>query len=209
MTTPQAPSLPRGSRALHQHRPPHRRHPRSRLTRSSRIRTIVRRVTPQHEIQGVYRMGSICNTWPGQPGVPSPMPERPMARRFDVLRRSGRGSSTSRSSSTPMPGASWASGCRNHQRHEVRGVVRHEHIPVPNRPPDEGPVLPGPQPEPGHVRRLGEPSVSSDCRERRAQAFVDREFHRHGGRSSKETSLETIGFRLRQEVLRRGRPRRG
>jgi len=96
-----------------------------------------------------------------------------------------------------------------HQRSEIRRVVRYEHVSVPDRAPDEEPVLPGPQPEPTHVRRFRKPPFSGDGHECGAKTFVDEKLHRLGGSSRKSTSLDMIGFRLRQKGPRRGRPRRG
>ena len=97
-----------------------------------------------------------------------------------------------------------------HQWSKIRPVVRHEHIPVPDRTPESrSQSFRDLKPEPVHVRRFRKPPFSSDCSERGTQTFVDEKLHRLWGNSRKSTSLDTTGFRLRQKGPWRLRPRRG
>ncbi len=100
-------------------------------------------------------------------------------------------------------------GLTLHQQREIGPVVRHQYVSVGNRAPNQSPVLPRPQAEPGDVRRQRIPPLSRDDCQAGAQAFVDQELHRDPDGVSKATSPEEAGTRARQAGATRGRPRRG
>ena len=95
------------------------------------------------------------------------------------------------------------------QRGEIPSVIRHQHVSVGDRAPHQRPVLPRPQPEPGHMRRFRIAPLAGKHRQGGAQALVDQELHRAGGSASKAVSPETTGSPERQKGAFRGRPRRG